>query len=123
LNRKVVAFSVFKKGIRPEWEDPANSKASEWTSQNIEIDIDSHWENLVLALLGQTLEEGDEICGGRVVDRSKAKAVGYRLELWLRVNTSRESADRVKDRLLAALADGDAAALATAPVFDYKPRF
>jgi len=122
LGRKIDAFSIFKKGIRPEWEDSANAGASEWATNKIEMDIDNLWENFVLAMLGETIEEDNEICGGRVVDRSKGKMVSYRLELWLRVSTTREVADRVKARLICALADGEEAALATVPGFDYKPR-
>ena len=35
--------------------------------------LDVFWENLVLALIGETIDEGDEICGCRVVDRSARK--------------------------------------------------
>ena len=35
--------------------------------------LDVYWENLVLALLGETIDEGDEICGCRVVDKSARK--------------------------------------------------
>ena len=128
LGRKVDAFSIFKKGIRPEWEDPANFKASEWATLNgvrFDIDVDILWENMVLALLGETIEEDDEICGCRVVDRFK-KGFGskpmYRLELWLRNSTSKDVADRVKARLVEALADGDANNISLVPAFEFKPR-
>ena len=29
-NRSVESFSLFKKGIKPEWEDPANRAGAEW---------------------------------------------------------------------------------------------
>ena len=35
--------------------------------------VDIYWENLVLALIGETIDEGDEICGCRVVDKSARK--------------------------------------------------
>ena len=35
--------------------------------------LDIYWENLVLALIGETIDEGDEICGCRVVDKSAKK--------------------------------------------------
>ena len=37
--------------------------------------LDIYWENLVLALIGETIDEGDEICGCRVVDKSPRKGV------------------------------------------------
>jgi len=128
LGRKVDAFSIFKKGIRPEWEDPSNNKASEWATLNgarFDIDVDTLWENMVLALLGETIEEEDEICGCRVVDRKKGYSLSkpmYRLELWLRHGTSKEIADRVRDRLVEALADGEKGNIQFVPAFEYKPR-
>ena len=35
--------------------------------------LDTYWENLVLALIGETIDVGDEICGCRVVDKSSKK--------------------------------------------------
>ena len=37
--------------------------------------LDVYWENLVLALIGETIDIGDDICGCRVVDKSSKK--GY----------------------------------------------
>lgn len=39
--------------------------------------LDIYWENLVLALIGETIDEGDEICGCRVVDKSAKKGSLY----------------------------------------------
>ena len=50
--RIIDGFSVFKKGIRPEWEDPANRAGSELCcrkSMPIEV-LDGYWENLTLGL-------------------------------------------------------------------------
>ena len=71
--RTIDAFSVFKKGIKPEWEDEANRNGSELTcrkSMNLDV-LDTYWENLVLGLIGEVIDENDEICGCRVVDKSK----------------------------------------------------
>lgn len=48
---------------------------------------------MVLGLVGETIDVGDEICGARVVDKSKGTHVVYRFELWLR-NDDRPTADR-----------------------------
>ena len=86
--RTIDAFSVFKKGIRPEWEDIANRTGSELSCRKtMTVDIlDAYWENLVLGLIGEIVDENDEICGCRVVDKSKkgSNRCYYRLELWLR---------------------------------------
>ena len=35
--------------------------------------LDIYWENLVLALIGETIDDADEVCGCRVVDKSTKK--------------------------------------------------
>ena len=89
--RNIDTFSLFKKGIRPEWEDPINAKGSEIflrNTLNAEMS-DQYWENLILGVLGETLEEDDEICGCRIVDKSKKgnwkdQRPVYRYEVWMR---------------------------------------
>lgn len=125
LGRKIDAFSLFKRGIRPEWEDPQNTKATEWsTAKAFDLDVDVMWENLVLGLIGQTIEECDEICGCRVVDKykksNKSPQPHYRLELWLKLGVSKEKAESLKVRLLEVLADGDQSVIQKLPAFEYK---
>lgn len=47
----------------------------------------------MLGLVGETIDVGDEICGARVVDKSKGGHAVYRFELWLRSN-DHSTADR-----------------------------
>ena len=118
--RTIDAFSVFKKGIRPEWEDVANRTGSELSCRKtMTVDIlDAYWENLVLGeflhvstliccnhardvvragLIGEIVDENDEICGCRVVDKSKkgSNRCYYRLELWLRTANA-EVGERIR---------------------------
>jgi hypothetical protein len=99
--------------------------------------LDIYWENLVLALIGETIDEGDEICGCRVVDKSAKKGkpdfvfstyhttpsylcyfivpiqllgvqrTMFKLELWLR-SANPETAEKMRVRMLDALSDGEA---------------
>lgn len=55
--------------------------------------FDPPQENMVLGLVGETIDVGDEICGARIVDKSKGHHVVYRFELWLRTN-DHSTADR-----------------------------
>lgn len=107
--RSIKAFALFKKGIEPTWEDPANAKGSQLTASkgfSLEI-LDAFWENMVFASIGEMMDEGDDICGCRVVDQTRGKGkVAYKLELWLK------SADVVTGRKISAklgeaLSDGD----------------
>lgn len=50
------------------------------------IGSDCLQENMVLGLVGETIDVGDEVCGARVVDKSKGGHAIYRFELWLRNN-------------------------------------
>ena len=45
--------------------------------------LDEYWLNLVLGMIGETIDKGDEITGARVVDKSKRDVI-YRMELWFR---------------------------------------
>jgi len=88
----VEAFSIFKDGISPAWEDETNREGAEFRIDNLQYDfLDSQWTNLVLGAIGETLEEGEDIAGVRIVDkstegkgRSQAGSQKYRLELWVR---------------------------------------
>jgi hypothetical protein len=55
-------------------------------------------------VIGEMLEEGGDITGARVVDKSKPgrSSVEYRLELWTATKDAQKNA-AIRDRLLAAL--------------------
>lgn len=107
--RVIKAFGVFKRGIKPEWEDPANAKGSELValkSFNSEV-LDTFWENLVMGLIGETIDEGDEICGCRVVNQTRKSKPTYKLEVWLRT-TDERVCRKIKENLCDVLTDGEA---------------
>jgi hypothetical protein len=114
---------LFKKGIKPEWEDPANTSGSELfcrSVRNLET-ADIYWENLVLGVIGETIDEGDEICGCRIVNKTSGK-LSIKIEVWFRSRVP-ELADRIKVRMLDALTDGESSkpgASRGIPDFQYK---
>jgi len=63
-------YSLFKDGIEPKWEDPANEKGGKWTAiiQKQKGVLDRLWLWLMLACIGQVLEEEgmENICGAVV---------------------------------------------------------
>lgn len=85
-NRSVESFSLFKKGIKPEWEDPANRQGAEWFCRRNfpQPQLDEFWLNLALGMIGETIDPADEICGARLVDKCSGGRCMYRLELWFR---------------------------------------
>lgn len=75
-------YHLFKKGIKPMWEDEANANGGKWvlTMKNNPQLLDRCWNWLAMALVGEDLDEGDEICGAVVSLRSKVD----RIQLWTR---------------------------------------
>ncbi|XP_047020719.1 eukaryotic translation initiation factor 4E1-like [Helicoverpa zea] len=75
-------YLVFKKGIQPQWEDPANQSGGRWL---IILDgekaahVDAIWLDTVLVLIGETFEHVDDVCG--VVCNIRAK---HRIAVWMR---------------------------------------
>lgn len=104
--RIIKAFCLFKKGIQPRWEDVANKSGSELVaskSYSPEV-LDVFWENLVMGLIGETIDEGDEICGCRVVNQTRKGKPTYKIELWMRT-TDEPMALKIKSKLSDVLTD------------------
>ena len=86
-NRQIEGFSVFREGVEPKWEDPMNENGGEWYfRRGMQLDkFDEFWEEIVLAMIGEELDPGtEEICGVRIVDKSRDNRRAYRLEVWFR---------------------------------------
>jgi translation initiation factor 4E len=57
-------FHIFKKGIRPVWEDDENRKGGKWIVRLKKGVADRYWEELVFAIVGdQFAEASEEVCG------------------------------------------------------------
>lgn len=57
-------YHIFKKGIRPIWEDDDNRKGGKWIVRLKKGVADRFWEDLLLALIGDEFAEAsDEVCG------------------------------------------------------------
>lgn len=63
------AYHLFKEGIMPKWEDPANDKGGKWvmqsSSQRRGKMFDGIWITTVMTLIGEGFdaEQSDDICG------------------------------------------------------------
>ncbi|PWN48995.1 hypothetical protein IE53DRAFT_168806 [Violaceomyces palustris] len=84
-------YHLFKDGIKPMWEDPSNANGGKWTltfkNQNPAL-LDRSWMWLVLALIGEELDEDDEVTGAVCSTRPR----GDRIALWMR---SKNEVDKV----------------------------
>ncbi|CAN6626807.1 eukaryotic translation initiation factor 4E [Trichomonascus vanleenenianus] len=82
--------SFFKKGIRPEWEDPQNSKGGKLTymvPKRAAAASDELWMKLLLGIVGGTLDnEEEEIISGAFINVRRG---GNRINIW---TTTKEKA-------------------------------
>ncbi|XP_030747901.1 eukaryotic translation initiation factor 4E1-like isoform X2 [Sitophilus oryzae] len=73
-------YSLFKKGIRPMWEDAANKKGGRWLisleKKQRTNDLDRYWLDIILCLIGEAFENSDEVCGAVVNIRYKGDKIG-----------------------------------------------
>jgi len=59
-------YSLFKDGIEPKWEDPVNKYGGKWVVQFPSKQRDKlhqYWLYIVLALIGETFQADDDVCG------------------------------------------------------------
>ena len=61
-----VDLFLFKHGIKPMWEDQANAKGGRWVVRLRKGLASHYWESLVLAMIGEQFDVGNEICGAAV---------------------------------------------------------
>uniref|UniRef100_A0A0D9VS76 Eukaryotic translation initiation factor NCBP n=1 Tax=Leersia perrieri TaxID=77586 RepID=A0A0D9VS76_9ORYZ len=54
---------LFKDGVRPLWEDPANRNGGKWIIRFKKAVSGRFWEDLVLVLVGDQLDYSDDVCG------------------------------------------------------------
>ena len=125
LSREKVSFGesivdsimIFREGISPEWEDPLNAEGGHlqfhWKPSNVAgPELDEYWNNIVLALIGNTVEGEGEFAGTpilqgvRFVDKTSAvgKQAGVRIEVWHGKPADSRHLQKVRSRLEKAMA-------------------
>ena len=56
-------YHLFKDGITPTWEDPQNARGGKWIVRLRKGLANRYWEQLVLAIIGEQFDVGNEVCG------------------------------------------------------------
>merc|ERR1711972_108995 len=85
----VDALMIFRDGVAPQWEDKANADGGHFQFQLKPSlgggQLDEYWNNLVLGVIGATIEPVGMITGVRLVDKlaSTRGAGNLRVEVWL----------------------------------------
>ena len=74
-------YSLFKSGIKPDWEDLGNIHGGRWVTTCPRERLDVGWKELVMALIGEQMGDGlrDTVTGAVVNVRSK----GDKLAVWV----------------------------------------
>lgn len=90
-------YHLFKDGIMPAWEDPANEHGGKWVLELPRTDnsLNKVWMYTVLAMIGENFPDSNEICGAVVSLRPKKN----RLALWTRTAKDAETQRRIGQKL------------------------
>ncbi|KAJ6785110.1 hypothetical protein PWT90_08105 [Aphanocladium album] len=79
-------YHLFKKDIRPIWEDEVNRKGGKWVVRMKKGVADRYWEDLLLSLIGDQFgEAGEEVCGA-VLSMRNGEDI---LSIWTRTDGGR----------------------------------
>lgn len=79
-------YHLFKKDIRPIWEDEVNRKGGKWIVRMKKGVADRYWEDLVLALIGDQFgDAGEDVCGA-VLSMRNGEDI---LSIWTRTDGGR----------------------------------
>uniref|UniRef100_A0A1A9ZU78 eIF-4F 25 kDa subunit n=1 Tax=Glossina pallidipes TaxID=7398 RepID=A0A1A9ZU78_GLOPL len=95
-------YSLFKKGIRPMWEDAANKKGGRWVitlNRSPKTDVDNLWLDVLLCLIGEAFDHSDQVCGAVVNIRNK----NNKISIWTANGDNKEAALEIGHKLRDAL--------------------
>lgn len=105
--RELKAIAVFRKGIAPEWEDEGNARGCDLitTKQFTNDALEAHWEQMIYAIIGEVLDDADNICGIRAVNQKKFKS--FKFEIWLKEKEDEIGNKKIKAKLLELLTEAN----------------
>ncbi|OXG94881.1 translation initiation factor 4E [Cryptococcus neoformans A2-102-5] len=95
-------YHLFKNGIRPMWEDPANANGGKWVIlfRSSPGTLDIAWANLTMALIGEILDPENQVCG--IVGSTRPKV--DRLQVWTRGKDDVEGLNQLGKRIVEIMA-------------------
>ncbi|KAF1332177.1 Eukaryotic initiation factor 4e, partial [Globisporangium splendens] len=88
-------YHLFKTGIKPMWEDGANRRGGKWMVRLRKGIASRYWEDLVLAIVGEQFDVGNEICGAVISVRYNEDIIS----LWNRNADNNEALYRIRDTM------------------------
>lgn len=88
-------YHLFKRGIRPVWEDDCNKKGGKWIVRLKKGLASRYWESLVIAAISEQFDIGREICGV-VLSMRHSEDI---LSLWNRTATNNKNNLHIRDTI------------------------
>ena len=78
----IIAYSIFREGIKPEWEDPVNLTGSEWACRETLDKEKFHilWKDYLLGAIGEHIPH---CVGLRAINKSNRNRLLHKVELWM----------------------------------------
>ncbi|KAI9796084.1 MAG: hypothetical protein M1833_006506 [Piccolia ochrophora] len=97
---------LFKKTVKPVWEDPRNVHGGSWTFRFNKSVSSEAWKQIQLMAIGEGLqdvvEHGDDICGVSLSVRFNS----HLISIWNRDGSNQKSVDAICAKVIAELAEG-----------------
>ena len=94
-HKTTIDYHLFKNGIKPTWEDPNNENGGKWMVRLKKGLASLYWEELVLAIIGEQFDVGNEICGAVVSVRGGEDIIS----VWNKTAEDKESTDKIRDKM------------------------
>lgn len=87
-----VDIMLFKDGIKPLWEDAANREGGKMTIRLRKQGASAVWEELILAMIGEQFDVGNEICGAVLACRFRDD----NMSLWHRTADNENAVNKIR---------------------------
>jgi len=88
-------YHLFKQGIRPVWEDELNKEGGKWIVRLKKGLASRFWEALVIAIVSEQFDDGNEVCGA-VLSMRHSEDI---LSLWNKTATDSRGNLRMRDTI------------------------
>ncbi|KAJ2340576.1 hypothetical protein GGF43_006383, partial [Coemansia sp. RSA 2618] len=91
----ITDYHMFRAGVRPVWEDPANSSGGKWMIRLKKGLSPRMWEKLCMAVVGDVFGVADEVCGIVLSIRNSEDIVS----LWNKTALDTKSTLHIRDTM------------------------
>ena len=88
-------YHLFKEGVQPMWEDEQNKQGGKWMVRLKKGIASRVWEELLLAIIGEQFDVGQEICGAVVSVRHNEDIIS----VWNRSTDNKEATSKIRDQI------------------------